>query len=49
MKLMSLVPLRDSQGALAEGNGSGILLMINEMLANGLERPEFYQEWIILK
>ncbi len=42
MKLMSLVPLRDSQGAPAEGNGSGILLMINKMLANGLERPEFY-------
>lgn len=42
MKLMSLAPLRNSQGTPAEGNGSGILLMINDMLANGLDQPEFY-------
>ena len=42
MKLMSLAPLRGSQGTPAEGNGSGILLMINDMLAHGLDQPEFY-------
>lgn len=42
MKLMSLVPLPSGQGSPAEGNGSGLLLMINEMKANGLKEPEFY-------
>lgn len=44
MKLMSLVPLPSGQGSPAEGNGSGLLLMVNEMKANGLKEPEFYPE-----
>ena len=44
MKLMSLVPLPSGQGSPAEGNGSGLLLMVNEMKANGLKEPDFYPE-----
>ena len=28
----------------AEGNGSGLLLMVNEMKANCLKEPEFYPD-----
>lgn len=38
---MFLVPLPSGQGSPAEGNGFGLLLMINEMKANGLKEPEF--------
>lgn len=44
MKLMSLVPLPSEQGSPAEGNGSGLLLMVNEMKANCLKEPEFYPD-----
>lgn len=42
MRLMSLVPLPSGAGSPAEGNGSGIPLMMAEMAACGLEPPEFY-------
>lgn len=42
MRLMSLVPLPSGAGSPAEGNGSGIPLMMAEMEARGLEPPEFY-------
>lgn len=44
MKLMSLVPLPSGEGSPAEGNGSGIPLMISEMKARGLKPPEFHLE-----
>lgn len=31
----------NGMGSLAEGNGSGILLMMNEMQSSGLKAPEF--------
>lgn len=42
MRLMSLVPLPSAVGSPAEGNGTGIPLMIAEMAAGDLEPPEFY-------
>lgn len=42
MRLMTLAPLPEGPGSPAEGNGSGILLMMNEMASKGLEPPEFY-------
>ena len=42
MRLMSLIPLPSGAGSPAEGNGSGIPLMMAEMMENGLEPPEFY-------
>lgn len=41
MKLMSLAPLREGAGSPAEGNGTGILLMREEMKRRGLKPPEF--------
>ena len=41
MKLMSAVPLPDGQGTPAEGQGSGIQLMINGMERRALRPPEF--------
>lgn len=41
MKLMSIVPLPSGAGSPAEGNGSGIPLMINECVERGLRSPEF--------
>ena len=41
MKLMASVPLPDSGGFPAEGQGSGIALMIQEMKARALEPPHF--------
>lgn len=41
MRLMSLVSLPSGAGSPAEGNGSGIPLMMAEMAAGGLEPPEF--------
>lgn len=38
---MSLASLPNGMGSLAEGNGSGILLMMNEMQSGGLKAPEF--------
>lgn len=42
MRLMSLVPLPSGAGSPADGNGSGIPLMLAEMATCGLEPPEFY-------
>ena len=42
MKLMSLTSLPSGSGSPAEGNGSGILYMMSEMAARGLEAPVFY-------
>ena len=41
MRLMSLVPLPDSAGSPAEGNGSGIPMMIETCKKRGLNAPEF--------
>lgn len=41
MKLMASVPLPDSGGFPAEGQGSGVALMIQEMKARALEPPHF--------
>lgn len=41
MRLMSLASSPNGMGSLAEGNGSGILLMMNEMQSSGLKAPEF--------
>ena len=41
VKLMSLVPLPDGAGSPAEGNGSGIPMMIDAMRAHGLAEPLF--------
>ena len=41
MRLMSLVPLPNGAGSPAEGNGSGIPLMMSESAAHGLEPPIF--------
>lgn len=41
MKLMSAVPLPDNQGTPAEGQGSGIRLMITEMERRALRPPDF--------
>ena len=41
MKLMSIVPLPDGAGSPAEGNGSGIPMMIDAMCAHGLAEPLF--------
>lgn len=41
MRLMSLVTLPSGAGAPAEGNGTGILLMMREMAERGLRPPEF--------
>lgn len=39
VKLMSIVPLPDGAGSPAEGNGSGIPMMIDAMRAHGLPSP----------
>lgn len=41
MRLMSLVPLPDSAGSPAEGNGSGIPMVIEACKKKGLDAPEF--------
>ena len=41
VKLMSIVPLPDGAGSPAEGNGSGIPMMIDAMRAQGLAEPLF--------
>ena len=41
VKLMSIVPLPDGAGSPAEGDGSGIPMMIDAMRANGLAEPLF--------
>lgn len=41
MRLMSLVPLPDGAGSPAEGNGSGIPMMLRECRERGLPEPEF--------
>ena len=41
VKLMSLVPLPDGVGSPAEGNGSGIPMMLDAMRAHGLAEPLF--------
>ena len=41
VKLMSLVPLLDGAGSPAEGNGSGIPMMLDAMRAQGLAEPLF--------
>lgn len=41
MRLMSAVQLPDGSGVPAEGEGSGIPLMINEMKSRALKPPEF--------
>lgn len=41
MKLMTIVPLPSGVGSPAEGNGTGILLMIRMMEEYGLEQPIF--------
>lgn len=41
VKLMSLVPLPDGAGSPAEGNGSGIPMMLDAMRAHGLAEPLF--------
>ena len=41
VKLMSIVPLPDGAGSPAEGNGSGIPMMIDAMRAHGLAEPLF--------
>lgn len=41
MRLMSIVPLPSGAGSPAEGNGSGIPLIINECIERGLRSPEF--------
>ena len=44
MKLMSSVPLSDGSGIPAEGQGSGIALMVREMQSRALEPPHFEAE-----
>ena len=41
MKLMTIVPLPSGAGSPAEGNGTGILLMMRMMEEHGLEQPIF--------
>ena len=41
MRLMSIVPLPREAGSPAEGNGTGIILMINAMKERGLSEPIF--------
>ena len=41
VKLMSLVPLPDGAGSPAEGDGSGIPMMLDAMRAHGLAEPLF--------
>ncbi len=41
MKLMALVPLPAAAGSPAEGNGSGVPMMIRECARRGLAAPEF--------
>lgn len=41
MKLMSLVPLPAAAGSPAEGNGSGVPMMIRECKQRGIPEPEF--------
>lgn len=41
VKLMSIVPLPDGAGSPADGNGSGIPMMIDAMRARGLAEPLF--------
>lgn len=41
MRLLSLVPLPEGAGSPAEGNGSGIPLMVHEMSERGMEPPSF--------
>ncbi|WP_322354670.1 ATP-binding protein [Paratractidigestivibacter sp.] len=41
MKLMSLVPLPAGAGLPAEGNGSGVPMMIRECEQRGIRAPEF--------
>ncbi len=41
MKLMSLVPLPAAAGSPAEGNGSGVPMMIRECEQRGMPTPEF--------
>lgn len=44
MKLMSIAPLPNGAGSPAEGNGSGIQLMIHECEKRGLKAPVFAPE-----
>lgn len=41
MKLMSLVPMPAGAGSPAEGNGSGVPMMIRECEQHGIKAPEF--------
>ena len=41
MKLMSIVPLPAGAGSPAEGNGTGILMMVSECAKKGLKAPVF--------
>lgn len=41
MQLLQHVPLKSGAGHVAEGQGGGVRLMINEMVAHALERPIF--------
>ena len=41
MRLMTSIPLPGGSGITAEGQGSGILFMINEMQSRALETPRF--------
>ncbi len=42
LQLLQDVPLSSGAGAVVEGQGGGIQLMINEMAAHALERPAFF-------
>ncbi|MGN0037736.1 MAG: ATP-binding protein [Coriobacteriales bacterium] len=42
MRLTSIVPLPSGAGSPAEGNGSGIPLMMSECAARGIKAPGFY-------
>lgn len=42
MRLMSIVPLPSEAGSPAEGNGSGMLLIVKECAAKGLNPPVFH-------
>lgn len=42
MRLMSIVPLPNEAGSPAEGNGSGMLLIVRECAAKGLRPPVFH-------
>ncbi len=42
MRLMSIVPLPGGAGSPAEGNGSGMLLIVRECASRGLREPVFH-------